>query len=59
VIYYLLRRKVDATDLDDVYVEESEEQAAEPEATPQAEPAAEAPAEEDETPETPQDQTPQ
>ncbi|MDP6543163.1 MAG: hypothetical protein QGH60_04175 [Phycisphaerae bacterium] len=28
VIYYLLRRKVDATDLDDVYVEESEEELA-------------------------------
>jgi len=26
VIYYLLRRKVDATDLDDVYVEEAEEE---------------------------------
>ncbi len=37
VIYYLLRRKVDATDLDDVYVEETEEEqalAGEPEESP-------------------------
>jgi ribosomal protein L12E/L44/L45/RPP1/RPP2 len=41
VIYYLLRRKVDATDLDDVYVEEEEE-----ELTPTPAPAeGEAPAE--------------
>jgi len=39
VIYYLLRQKVDATDLDDVYVEEAE---AAP-APPAAEPVAEAP----------------
>lgn len=37
-IYYLLRRQVDATDLDDVYVEEGEEPAA-----PAAAPAVEAP----------------
>ena len=30
MVYYLLRRKVDATDLDDVYVEEEEEEAFEP-----------------------------
>ena len=51
VIYYLLRRKVDATDLDDVYIEEAEEElapAAEPEApaeapsAPQAGPTGEA-----------------
>jgi len=54
VIYYLLRRKVDATDLDDVYIEEAEEQPAEVEAAPQASPAAEATAEEGETPETPE-----
>jgi hypothetical protein len=40
-IYYILRRRVDATDLDDVYVEEEEE---EPIEAPQ--PAAEEPAEE-------------
>jgi len=40
IVYYLLRRKVDATDLDDVYVEEAEEAFAAP---PEAE--AEAPAE--------------
>jgi len=38
-IYYLLRRKVDATDLDDVYVEEAEEEA------PAADEASKAPAE--------------
>jgi len=32
VIYYLMRRKVDATDLDDVYVEEAEEELPAPEA---------------------------
>ncbi|MCK4602953.1 MAG: hypothetical protein KAU28_10835, partial [Phycisphaerae bacterium] len=41
VIYCLLRRKVDATDLDDVYVEEAEEEpAAEAEAPAEAEEAA-------------------
>ncbi|NLF33273.1 MAG: hypothetical protein GX591_20600, partial [Planctomycetes bacterium] len=40
-IYYLLRRKVDATDLDDVYVEE----AGEDYDTFEAEPAEEQPAE--------------
>ncbi len=39
-IYYLLRRQVDATDLDDVYVEEPEEEVFG--AEPPAEPAAEA-----------------
>jgi len=33
-IYYLLRRKVDATDLDDVYVEETEEEEQGPEEEP-------------------------
>ncbi len=51
-IYYLLRRKIDATDLDDVYVEEiTEEEAAPAEAeTPPAEEAdaEEKPADEDE-----------
>jgi len=45
VIYYLLRRKVDATDLDDVYVEEAEEPATQAEPaeaeTPPAEPTSE------------------
>ncbi len=42
VIYFLLRRKVDATDLDDVYVEEPEEEPLAPagESAPPAEPAA-------------------
>ena len=40
VIYYLLRQKVDATDLDDVFVEEIEEPPAEPAAQPSAPPAA-------------------
>jgi hypothetical protein len=45
VIYFLLRRKVDATDLDDVYVEEATEQVeqaptAQPVAQPSAVPAA-------------------
>jgi hypothetical protein len=45
VIYFLLRRKVDATDLDDVYVEEPAEEAPPaPEAAPAAAPAAGAPA---------------
>ncbi|MCP4376200.1 MAG: hypothetical protein GY794_08520 [bacterium] len=54
VIYYLLRRKVDATDLDDVYVEESEEELAGEVAealadeTPAEEEAAEEPAAETE-----------
>jgi len=34
VIYYMLRRKVDATDLDDVYVEETEEEPFPPEVEP-------------------------
>ncbi|KPK86552.1 MAG: hypothetical protein AMJ81_00850 [Phycisphaerae bacterium SM23_33] len=50
-IYYLLRQKVDATDLDDVYVEEAEaEEAAAPPAEEQPEeqpPAEEKPAEEE------------
>jgi len=37
VIYFLLRRKVDATDLDDVYVEEVEEEPVEGEEPPAAE----------------------
>ncbi len=36
IIYLLLRRKVDATDLDDVYVEEAEEQTSAPAAAPVA-----------------------
>jgi hypothetical protein len=47
VIYYLLRRKVDATDLDDVYVEEAEEELGEPEAAGEAAPAEPEPAEEE------------
>ncbi|MDY7011045.1 MAG: hypothetical protein SVV80_09880 [Planctomycetota bacterium] len=47
-IYYLLRRKIDATDLDDVYVEEAIEQEALPEETPPAD-TDEEPAGEDET----------
>ena len=46
VIYYLLRRKVDATDLDDVYVEEIEEDQPAPPADEQdqlAEPSGETP----------------
>jgi hypothetical protein len=46
-IYYLLRRKVDATDLDDVYVEEAEGEEELPAAAPggaPAAPAAESPA---------------
>lgn len=38
IIYYLLRREVDATDLDDVYVEQADEDFAE--ATPEPAPAA-------------------
>ena len=57
-IYYLLRRKVDATDLDDVYVEEAEEEqppAEEPEEpatgeTEEPEEEAEQPPAEEETP---------
>lgn len=47
-IYFLLRQKVDATDLDDVYVEEAEEEPlpGEPEGEPEAE-EAETPAEEE------------
>ncbi len=44
-IYYLLRQKVDATDLDDVYVEEPEEEALAAEPVGET-PAEEAPAEE-------------
>jgi len=57
-IYFLLRQKVDATDLDDVYVEEPEEEPlpgetpAEPAAEPAPEPAPE-PAEEPAEEETP------
>ncbi len=43
-IYYLLRRKVDATDLDDVYVEEPEEEG--PAAVPEPPATPETPAEE-------------
>lgn len=50
VIYYLLRRKVDATDLDDVYVEEAEE-----EQPPAAEPEEPVPTETEETPSEPQE----
>jgi len=48
-IYYLLRRKVDATDLDDVYIEEFEEPAEEAEAAlgEPVEPAPEQPAAEE------------
>jgi len=43
-IYYLLRRKVDATDLDDVYVEDTdEEELPAPAAEPSEKPAEEAP----------------
>lgn len=68
VIYYLLRRKVDATDLDDVYVEEVEEEemigegeeaeeaeGEEPE-TEEETPAEEEPAEEESEEETEQDE---
>ena len=41
MIYYLLRRKVDATDIDDVYVQDTEEKAPESPAQPAAAPAAE------------------
>jgi hypothetical protein len=41
-IYYILRRRVDATDLDDVYVEEEEDLAP---SVPAEEPAAEEPVE--------------
>jgi hypothetical protein len=40
IIYYLLRREVDATDLDDVYVEQADEEFAEPTAQPAAAAAA-------------------
>ncbi len=42
IIYYLLRRKVDATDLDDVYVEEPIEEETVPPVEPEGEAAAEA-----------------
>ncbi|MBN1555821.1 MAG: hypothetical protein JXA11_13850 [Phycisphaerae bacterium] len=45
-IYFVLRRRVDATDLDDVYVEEEEETLAPAEDTPAEEEKSEAPAEE-------------
>ena len=50
-IYFLLRQRVDATDLDDVYVEEPEEEEAPPaEGAPaEGEPAEEAPPEEGES----------
>ena len=41
IVYYLMRREVDATELDDVYVEQSEDEFAEP--TPASVPAASAP----------------
>ena len=51
VIYFLLRRKVDATDLDDVYVEETEQEpmipAEEPAAEEEGEAETETPAEEE------------
>lgn len=55
VIYFLLRRRVDATDLDDVYVEETPEEApalatATVPAAPASAPAAPAPAPESQTP---------
>ncbi len=57
VIYYLLRRKVDATDLDDVYVEESEEELAGElaEALADQEPQAEETSAPDEAPEAPEE----
>ncbi|HUS48401.1 MAG TPA: hypothetical protein VNA25_20015 [Phycisphaerae bacterium] len=58
VIYYLLRRKVDATDLDDVYVEEAPEPA-EPTTEAPAEPAPEAPAEAEAAPESPATEKPE
>ncbi len=45
IIYYLLRRKVDATDLDDVYVGEIEDAFVEPETPADETPAAEVPTE--------------
>jgi len=45
VIYYLLRRKVDATDLDDVYIEEGEEEPLPAPQPEQPQPAEQAPAE--------------
>lgn len=57
VIYYLLRRKVDATDLDDVYVEEpSEEQPANDTGASEQTPAQQA--SEPEEPAKPQEETP-
>jgi len=53
-IYLLLRRLVDATDLDDVYIEESTEQFEQPAAEQPAEQAAEQQADEQETPEAEQ-----
>ncbi|MHC4982477.1 MAG: SLC5/6 family protein [Planctomycetota bacterium] len=60
VIYYLLRRKVDATDLDDVYVEEAEEELPGPEQPPAEGPEApaEGPAGEGEAQVPPADQGP-
>jgi len=60
MIYFLLRRKVDATDLDDVYVEETEEE--EPptagEEAPAAEEPPEAPVEEQSPPDEQSDEDP-
>ncbi len=53
-IYFILRQKVDATDLDDVYVEEIEEA----EAPPEEQPAEEAPAEEAPAEEAPAEEEP-
>lgn len=39
IIYYLMRREVDATELDDVYIEEDDEEFAEPATPPTAPPA--------------------
>jgi len=57
VIYFLLRRKVDATDLDDVYLEEAEEEPIfSSEDEPTAEPEAEGDAEGEQAPEDNGDQ---
>ena len=49
IVYLLIRRKVDATDLDDVYVEEAEEEPV-GEAAEEATPGEQAPSQETETP---------
>ncbi len=51
LIYYLLRRKIDATDMDDVYVEQGEEEFQEEEAPAEEEEAEEEPPAEDQGPE--------